>query len=340
MDNMENENSEVTSDTLPLLKKQEKKSIVKTANSAGIVLLSTFIIGYLVYWGKSFIFSLFPEGSITFTPIMLYIDEALTYLVAYLLPFLVYKMVHHIPREKAFPFSKISFATGVKSVLFLLGVVAFAELFVTFLMWFTSLFGVYLTYPSLINPAALLELIIYSIYISIFPSFVEEFSFRGVLLSTFRRHGDLLALLCSALLFGLLHMNPVQIPFATILGLGFALIALRTGSLLPAMIVHFINNFRSAVFDYLIGIDKEYLVDRLEGITNVIFIALGILGLVLLLKQDKTFFKFDKGDSTLTLREKLISFFTAPVMILCLIAFIYTALKYVELGVPLMSELL
>ena len=42
---------------------------------------------------------------------------------------------------------------------------------------------------------------------AVVPLFVEEFLFRGVILSQFRKYGDVFAVIASALLFGLLHRN-------------------------------------------------------------------------------------------------------------------------------------
>jgi len=67
----------------------------------------------------------------------------------------------------------------------------------------------------------------------------EETLFRGVLLQGFRTHYRLwAAALWSALLFGLIHLNPWQFLPAVLLGLFFAWLVLRTGSLLPAILTH------------------------------------------------------------------------------------------------------
>ena len=73
---------------------------------------------------------------------------------------------------------------------------------------------------------------------------IEEVLFRGIIL------GGLLACrtkfqaaIWSAILFGIYHMNPWQFPVALILGLVFAGWIIQTGSLLPCLLGHALNNF-------------------------------------------------------------------------------------------------
>ena len=57
----------------------------------------------------------------------------------------------------------------------------------------------------------------------------------------------------SSLVFGVVHMNPAQIPFAFLLGVMFGWLYYRTGSLLPGIIGHVLNNSVAAVNMILYG---------------------------------------------------------------------------------------
>ena len=46
----------------------------------------------------------------------------------------------------------------------------------------------------------------------------------------------------SALIFGVIHLNPVQIVFGALYGLLLGWLTWRTGSLLPSIVVHVANN--------------------------------------------------------------------------------------------------
>ena len=79
---------------------------------------------------------------------------------------------------------------------------------------------------------------------AVVPPFVEEFLFRGVILSQFRKYGDVFAVIASALLFGLLHRNFSQIVFAFICGLALGITLVRTNNIwIPVGIHMFVNGF-------------------------------------------------------------------------------------------------
>ena len=71
----------------------------------------------------------------------------------------------------------------------------------------------------------------------------EEFLFRGVILHGFlRNYGRRKAILVSALLFALFHLNPWQFPGAFLLGLVLGWWMTVTGSLLPCLFGHALGN--------------------------------------------------------------------------------------------------
>ena len=74
---------------------------------------------------------------------------------------------------------------------------------------------------------------------AIVPAVFEEFAFRGVVLNKLRKFGDSYAIIMSAVLFGLMHGNLSQIPFAFILGLVIGFIAVKTNSIIPGILIHF-----------------------------------------------------------------------------------------------------
>lgn len=72
---------------------------------------------------------------------------------------------------------------------------------------------------------------------------LEELFFRGLVLESCReRFGSRVAVLVSALLFGLIHIVPVQMVNAFVVGIILGYIYLKTGSLLSVIILHAINN--------------------------------------------------------------------------------------------------
>ncbi|MGN1129828.1 MAG: lysostaphin resistance A-like protein, partial [Ruminococcus sp.] len=86
---------------------------------------------------------------------------------------------------------------------------------------------------------------------AIVPAVFEEFAFRGIILNKLRKFGDNYAIIMSAVLFGLMHGNLSQIPFAFILGLVIGFIAVKTNSIIPGILIHFFNNLFSVTMSYL-----------------------------------------------------------------------------------------
>ena len=77
----------------------------------------------------------------------------------------------------------------------------------------------------------------------------EEILFRGIILKGFLAHyTQNRAIVWSAILFGLMHLNPWQFPSAFIVGLVFAYWVIQTGSLWPGILGHALNNFLSVTF--------------------------------------------------------------------------------------------
>ena len=129
---------------------------------------------------------------------------------------------------------------------------------------------------------------------------LEELLFRRVLIDRMRVYGQRLAVVLSALMFGLFHGNFSQFFYAFALGLVFGYVYLRTNRLRYSVGLHmFINFFGSVVssavvenvdFTLLTG-DFETLLRHPGNLAFLIYIALIILlaltGLVLLIVRSR-----------------------------------------------------
>jgi membrane protease YdiL (CAAX protease family) len=73
--------------------------------------------------------------------------------------------------------------------------------------------------------------------------FCEEVAFRGWILTALRiRHRPVFAILGSALLFALMHLDPVRFVALFALGTGYGWLAWRSGSIWPSVLAHATNN--------------------------------------------------------------------------------------------------
>ncbi|MCQ2073903.1 MAG: CPBP family intramembrane metalloprotease [Bacteroidaceae bacterium] len=78
---------------------------------------------------------------------------------------------------------------------------------------------------------------------------IEEIVFRRVIVSDVMKMSGKpwIAVTVSAALFGLIHINPAQMVFAFMVGLILGWVYIRTGSLLPCLIGHIINNSEALI---------------------------------------------------------------------------------------------
>ena len=91
--------------------------------------------------------------------------------------------------------------------------------------------------------------------VALCPAVLEELVFRGFLLGGIRNQfgGVLSVLLCGGL-FALYHGSPAQTVYQFICGCAFAWIALISGSILPTMLAHFLNN-AAIILLYSVGVE-------------------------------------------------------------------------------------
>lgn len=91
--------------------------------------------------------------------------------------------------------------------------------------------------------------------ISLLGPILEELLFRGAIQGKLQENSKnpWAAIIIASLIFGIVHLNPAQIPFATLLGIMFGWLYFRTGSLLPGIIGHVLNNSIATINMILYG---------------------------------------------------------------------------------------
>lgn len=81
---------------------------------------------------------------------------------------------------------------------------------------------------------------------------VEEVIFRGVVLGSFRKIFSAWAsILISAVIFGVYHMNPVAIVYATVMGIIAGVVYEKKQNLLFPIMLHMANNFMGLLQDFV-----------------------------------------------------------------------------------------
>ncbi|MBE6753906.1 MAG: CPBP family intramembrane metalloprotease [Ruminococcaceae bacterium] len=137
-------------------------------------------------------------------------------------------------------------------------------------------------------PQDLASIILYCFYVCICAPILEEFIFRGMIFKSLSRYGVVFAAITNSLLFGLLHGNLQQAPFAALIGIVFSYAALRTGSIRLPILLHFGVNFFSTLVNVLYSYifpEQGDLINGIYLVFEVIFIIAGIITLIACRKQ-------------------------------------------------------
>lgn len=141
-----------------------------------------------------------------------------------------------------------------------------------------------------------ISIVLYICTIALIPAVFEELFFRKELINYSEKFGKGFAVIFSALVFGLVHMNLGQFIFSFGIGIVFGIIYLKTKDIKLTMILHFLNNSYSAILSILVM--KNFVNEQLlEGVLNLLFavsLAILILRLLKFFKQNKEKLKLIK----------------------------------------------
>lgn len=301
---------------------EEKREIRKEANRAGWAAVTGIALMFaLALAGRSlYVLQGWPVsprygefGGLD--PVMYYLITALAYTGGVAIPVLIYFAARRIPLSRGLPFER----TGAlrTAALVLLGGAGcmLANIPANFIVNLERTFGFSGDLPEMPlndNPAVIALYIVSTVVI---PPVVEEMMFRGLILQGLRRFGDGFAVAASAVMFGLYHGNFAQGVFAFLCGLVLGLAVVRSNSLLPAILIHTVNN-ASAVF---LELAERYYgagaANFANGVRMLLLLGFGLLAVVYLVLKDRDFFRARIPVSPLRFSAKLGAAFSNPGMI-------------------------
>ena len=120
---------------------------------------------------------------------------------------------------------------------------------------------------------------------------VEEMMFRGAIQNYFMRTSSnpWIGIIVTALIFGIVHMNPQQIVYATLLGVVFGWIYYRTRSLLPVITGHVLNNSIAVISMKIFGAEDMEAVtvdDKTVMIPFLLFIVVIVVLLAISINRE------------------------------------------------------
>ena len=179
-----------------------------------------------------------------------------------------------------------------KTKLILIGCFVFTVVQV-FLPHLLELIGVNYTMETIFDmnlDGSLLTKVLLFIALAITPAIFEELLYRKAIIDFSKGFGKGFAIVCSALLFGIIHMNFAQGILAFAVGLLMGYIYLKSGDIRITMLLHLLNNAYSA-FQMMFG--ESSLTMKIITIIYLVPITLG--GIILLIKLVKTILRYIKA---------------------------------------------
>ncbi len=236
------------------------------------------------------------------------------------------------------PFKKVEFSSALGLFLFGFFALAIGGMLSDIVMIFFPTSVNILEASMSADPTNCGEWIALILYSAAIPALVEEFVFRGVMLNSLRRYGDVFAIWFSAIMFALVHGNILQIAVALPAGVFFGYMTVLSNNIWVAVALHFVNNtiasFSGEIFDVLTpvftnifgNISTDFLNVLINGTFYAVYILLGLIGLVIIKiksKKDTAFGSKSDGTVTcLTKGEKVRGLYLAPTVIISIIFYV------------------
>lgn len=312
---------------------EERQQVKKVANTIGGAYLIVMAINFGVNAILSFVIQLLSvfdvavSGSVILDPAFLQVLEILLSTLVFTLPFVLLFKAGGYRISSLIRFKK----PKKKDILpyFLIGVSGcyFSNLTVNFMGSIFSALGVEYEVNFGDIPDGFLGFMLTVIATAVVPALVEEFACRGIVLGSLRKFGDGFAIFASAILFGVMHRNFQQIPFAFLTGLVLGFIAVKTNSIWIAVAVHFFNNFCSVVMDYIFATMSVTAQNIIYALFSTVCLVLGIIG-VFILKDRKGAYKLKVKKTHSEKRLICKWFFTSPTVIIFIIICFIVSLTF------------
>lgn len=207
---------------------------MKKSKNASILFLITVIVYLVGYW---IIYQLRLKGIEIPTYPLLLVSQGLI-----VIPGIIFLFVTRSNPLRLIPYKKIKISN-------LLLVVLCTYLMVPLMTTISMISQLFVenvmsqSIDSLLGGSFIVNLI----FIAVSPAIFEEFVFRGIMFHTIRNASIKYAIILSAFMFGMVHLNINQFCYTVFMGCFFALLIEATGSIYSSMTAHLVINGNSVI---------------------------------------------------------------------------------------------
>lgn len=315
---------------------RKKRDIRRLALVIGIPCLCLSAIGFL--WTYVYLFftigiagmSYNEAAELSQNPAMQQILQIILSCLMFLVPFTIAAKCAGVRIDNTIQFKMAKKGTGLPFLLFGVGFCSFANIAMNYASSIFQSFGIDYDVDFGENPSGIFGFLLTFIATAIVPALVEEFACRGIVLGLLKKYGEGFAIITSSIVFGIMHGNFEQIPFAVLVGLILGYIYVKTGSIWISVAVHGINNAISVIFSYLENVMTVNMQNLLYMVYLIISMLAAIFGVFLLAKNSDENYSLKKQDDVITTKQKYTWFFTSWAIIVFTVLNLIEALSYFE----------
>ena len=228
------------------------------------------------------------------------------------------------------PTKKIGKLKAFMWISFGMGCCMAANFITNFVIQLFEMGGYELSQPEILNaqdPFAAIALVFST---AIVPGIFEEYAMRCCTLGALKKHGKAFGVIAVSVVFGLIHGNLIQFVFAFCVGLVLGYITVKTDNVIPAMLIHGLNNGISVTQEILEYTSGKDVAKTVSAVLVYVWIALAVIGLVYLVVNRELFQKGKKQPkepSALNMAEKLLCLY--PGFLLPFAILIFETLQYI-----------
>ena len=260
----------------------ELKTNVNVKSVFSIVGLAAAVLGVVVNLVQMIIITIFNvvnpafESNGWFRYLLIAVSF---YLIGFPICCLILKSIPDGPKREE---ENLTFGGFIKFFLISYFIMVLLNLFTTGFLWIVGNFkeaDVVNPLESVLSNSSIWATIIFA---GILSPIIEEVLFRGVMLNKLRTYGDKIAIITTALLFGLFHENFSQFFYAVGLGMIFAYVTLKTGTIKYSIGLHIMINMMGSVIGTQVL--NSTIATMIFGIVVWVFV---IAGLILFIKDFK-----------------------------------------------------
>lgn len=313
---------------------REKKDIRRIALGIGIPCLCLSAITFV--WSFAYLFFTTTVAGMSYSeaielsqnPAMQQIMQIILSCIMFLVPFTIAVKAMGMRIDRLIKFGKAKKGTFLPFLFFGIGFCSFANIAMSYADSIFQSFGIDYEVDFGDNPEGFLGFLLSFIATAIVPALVEEFACRGIVLGLLKKYGEGFAIITSAIVFGIMHGNFEQIPFAVMVGLILGYIYVKTESIWVCVAVHCANNAVSVIFTYLENLVTANMQNLLYMVYLIVSMLAAVVGIYLLSRGGNENYSLKKAETVTTTKKKYTYFFTSWAIIAFIIFNLLESLTY------------